>query len=164
VKLEDGDFLEIPLRAPYQEMAEPRRILIEVNSSTTFNESLFIQPNFEFEGTWRTNWWDGIAGRENRLTEEGSYHSTFICPVQDNFRVAKSAEAPKEIGSLDDKKNYLMITFREIRAVDQPPKFADRELDIVTAICRMLGGTPYLLQRDFPSYPWVRTPFGSAKK
>jgi hypothetical protein len=162
-RLEDGDFLEIPLRAPYQEMAEPRRILIEVDSSTKFSDSLYIQPNFDFAGIWRTNWWDGIAGRENRLTDEHSYHSTFICPVPINFRVAKSPEEPQEIGSLDDKKNYFLITFREIRAIDQPPKFADRELEIVTKICRKLGGTPYLLQRDFPNYPWITTPFGAAK-
>jgi hypothetical protein len=164
LRLEDGDFLEIPLRAPYQEMAEPRRILIEVDSSTTFRESIFIQPNFDFAGIWRTNWWDGIAGRENLLTEKDTYHSTFICPAPDDFRVAKSPEDPKVIGLLDDKKNHLLLTFREIRAGDQPPKFADRELDIVTAICRKLGGTPYLLQRDLPNSPWVRTPFGAAKK
>ncbi len=63
LRLEDGDYLEIPLRAPYQEMAEPRRILIEVDSPTTFRAPIFIQPNFDFAGIWRTNWWDGIAGR-----------------------------------------------------------------------------------------------------
>jgi hypothetical protein len=162
-RLEDGDFLEIPLRAPYQEMAEPRRILIQVDSSTTFRESLFIQPNFDFEGVWRTNWWDSIGGRENLLAEGHSYHSTFICPIPNNFPVAKSPQEPQEVGSLDKQKNYLLVTFREIRAGDQPPKFADREHQIVTAICKKVGGSPYLLQRDFPNHPWRMTRFGAAK-
>jgi len=163
-RLEDGDFLEIPLRAPYQEMAEPHRILIKVDASTSFSESLFIQSNFDFAGTWRTNWWEGIGGRENILFEGRSFHSTFICPIPNNFRVAKSPEEPQVLGSLDSKNNYFLITFREIRGAHERPKFTDRERQIITAICNRTGGIPYSLQRDMTNHPWRMIPYGATKE
>jgi hypothetical protein len=164
VRLEEGDFLEIPLRAPYQEMAKPKKVLIEVDSRTKFTEAAFTPAGFNILGTWRTNWLAGIKGRELRITDEHVYHSVFVSPCPTDLSVAKSPETQREPGTLDQTKNYFLLTFHEIRAIDQEPKHEDREAKFVSAVCRKFGGTAYLLHRDLPGRPWVMTPFKAPNK
>ena len=163
VRLEEGDILEIPLRAPFQEMAAPRKVLIEIDQRARFADSAFLQSNFDLRGVWRTNWLDGIKGRELRLTEKSIYHSAFVGPCPEDFSVATPA-APQESKLLDHTKGHLLITFREIRAIDQESKHRDRELEIVHAICQHFDGTAYLLHRDIPGRPWVMSPFDPPNK
>lgn len=163
VRLEEGDILEIPLRAPFEEMAAPRKVLVVTDQRSRFTESAFTQSHFPFRGAWRTNWWDGIEGRELRLTDNGMYHSAFVSPCPADLSVATPA-SPTRSRPRDSAKNYILLTFREIRAIDQEPNHRDREQEIVQAICQKLGGTAYLLQRDLPGRPWVMTPFKAANK
>ncbi len=163
VRLEEGDILEVPVRAPFQEMAAPQRILIEIDQPARFTESTFTQSQFDFQGVWRTNWLDGTEGRELRLTDKHVYHSAFVSPCPEDLRVA-TPDAPRESRLLDHAKTHLLVTFREIRAIDQEPKHRDRELEIVEAISQRFGGTAYILRRDLPEHPWVMTPFETTKK
>jgi len=164
VRLKEGDVIQVPLRSPYEGMARPHLILIEVDSGTQFNVSNYTQAQFDVSGTWRTNWLGESKGRELRLTDGHTYHSVFVYPCPANLRVAKSASAPREAGSLDDTKNYILLRFSEIRATTQEPKHADREAKIIATVCQRLGGTPYSLHRDRPGLPWSLTPFQAPKK
>lgn len=158
VRLEEGDILEVPLRAPIQEMAAPQRVLIEIEQPTSFTGTILTQSQSGLQGVWRTNWLDGTEGRELRLTDKDVYHSAFVSPCPVDLRVATPA-TPREARLLDHAKSHLLVTFREIRAIDHEPKHRIRELEIVQAICRRFGGTAYLLRRDLPEHPWVMTPF-----
>ncbi len=149
VRLMDGDFIQIPVRQPYGRDARERRTyVLKLAGSKKYSDRLFHQRNLDLEGTWRTNWWYGVRGRELR-TPDDDYLSAFISPLPGRFTVCPDTEKYLGIDSGDRPESLLVLTFSDMLAhglpADRLDRMKDRERFILSAICEAINATPYRL-------------------